>query len=190
MEQRMMMRHRQILSRSNSALLVIDYQEKLLAAFANPDPFIGSCIKLIRFAKTLDLPILWTEQYPQGLGRTIEQVKQELTGLEPIEKVSFSCFGDSRFASAVSRLNRAQLIVCGIETHICVAQTVLDALEAGYQPQVAADACGSRRESDHEFGLRKMENAGSVLTTAEAAMYEVLARSDTAEFRKILKIVK
>jgi nicotinamidase-related amidase len=184
------MRHKHILTKSDSALLVIDYQEKLLGAFKEPESFLGACVKLIRFARILRLPIIWTEQYPKGLGRTIEEVKRELPGLNPIEKISFSCFGEPAFAGALSSINRSQLIVCGIETHICVEQTTLDALEAGYQPHVVVDACGSRKKQDHKTGLRKMENAGAVLTCVEMLMYEILGRSDAAEFREVLKLVK
>jgi len=184
------MRHARILDRDKTLLLVIDYQQKLLAAFKNPDEFLQNCVMMIRFAKILDLPIIWTEQYPKGLGATTDHVKAELSPLEPIEKLSFSCFGEPAFIRALAGQPRDQLMVCGIETHICVEQTVLDGIESGYRPHVVSDACGSRTEQDHEMGLRKMEAAGAVLTTSEMAMYEIMGGSDAKEFREVLKLVK
>jgi nicotinamidase-related amidase len=184
------MHHGQILANNQALLLVVDFQQKLLAAFKEPDEILHNCIKLIKFAKILKLPIIWTEQYPKGLGQTTDNVRAELSHLKPVEKLSFSCFGDADFAGALSRHTAKQLIVCGIETHICVEQTVLDGIECGYQMHVIADACGSRKTQDHRAGLYKMDKAGAILTCAEMAMYEILARSDTAEFRETLKLVK
>jgi len=184
------MRHGQILNRETSMLLVVDFQEKLLAAFTEPEGFIGNCIKLIKFAKILKLPIVWTEQYPKGLGPTVAEVKAELAGLEPVEKLTFSCFGEPRFVEALAMHDSKQLMVCGIETHICVEQTVLDGIACGYQMHIVEDACASRNKKDHKTGIRKMEGAGAISTCAEMAMYEILGRSDAAEFRDILQLVK
>lgn len=184
------MRHENILLRDDSLLLVIDYQEKLLKAFKEPEALIESCVKLIKFAKILNLPVVWTEQYPQGLGPTVPQIKQELESCKPIEKVSFSCFGEPEFVSSLSRYNKRQLIICGIETHICIEQTVLDALKAGYQCHIVIDACGSRKKKDHKAGLRKMEGAGAVPACVEMVIYEILVQSDSPEFRQVLKLVK
>jgi len=184
------MRHHQILRREEALLVVVDFQQKLLAAFKEPEGFLQNCIKFIKFANILGLPIVWTEQYPKGLGPTVDEVKADISHLQPIEKLTFSCFGEPRFVEALSRQPSKQLMVCGIETHICVAQTVLDGIECGYQVHVIDDACGSRIERDHVAGLRKMEGAGAVLTCTEMAIYEILARSDAEEFRKILQLVK
>ena len=184
------MRHNHILKRQESMLLVVDFQEKLLAAFKEPDRFVQSCVKLIRFSKILGLPIVWTEQYPKGLGATVDEIKAELSDLEPVEKLTFSCFGEPLFVESLARHEVKQIMVCGIETHICVEQTVLDAIACGYQAHVVTDACASRNEADHRAGLRKMENGGAVLTCVETAMYEILERSDAAEFREVLQLVK
>jgi len=184
------MRHEKILLRDDCLLLVVDYQEKLLKAFKEPDALVESCVKLIKFARILNLPILWTEQYPRGLGPTVPQVKQELEGYHPIEKVNFSCFGEPAFVSSLSSFNKRQLVICGIETHICIEQTVLDALKAEYQCHIVTDACGSRKKKDHKAGLRKMEGAGAVPACAEMVIYEILVRSDSPEFRQVLKLVK
>ncbi|MBI5117731.1 hydrolase [Candidatus Poribacteria bacterium] len=185
-----MMRHVYVLEKENTLLLVVDYQKKLLAAFKEPEAPVQNCIKLIKFAKIMGIPIIWTEQYPKGLGPTTDAVRNELMPCSPIEKLTFSCFGEPRFVSALSSHSQGQLMVCGIETHICVEQTSLDGIAAGYQVHVVADACASRRIQDHEIGLHKIEQAGGVLTCSEMAMYEILRAADAKEFREVLKIVK
>ncbi len=184
------MRHDRILRRKDALLMVVDFQQKLLGAFKEPERPLKNCAKLIKFAKILGLPIVWTEQYPKGLGPTADEVGGELAHMRPIEKLTFSCFGEPAFVESLSMRSSKQIMVCGIETHICVAQTVLDGIECGYQMHVVEDACGSRSERDHAAGLQKMEQAGAVLTCAEMAMYEILERSDADEFRKVLQIVK
>ena len=184
------MRHDLILNRNDSMLVIIDFQQKLLAAFEDPDKLAKACADMVKFAKILDLPILWTEQYPKGLGPTVDEIAGELADIQPVEKLTFSCFGESRFVESLSHYSAKQLIVCGIETHICVEQTVLDAIACGYDVHVVADACGSRKKNDHEAGLRKMELGGAVLTCMEMALYEMLGRSDTKEFREVLQLVK
>lgn len=184
------MRHDLILNREKTVLLVVDFQQKLLATFKEPGRLVESCVKLIKFAGILGLPIVWTEQYPKGLGPTVDEVKAELSDLEPVEKTTFSCFGEPGFVDALARRPARQLMVCGIETHICVEQTVLDGIACGYQVHVVADACGSRKEQDHEAGLRKMEKGGAVLTCAEMAMYEILGGSGVEGFREVLQLVK
>lgn len=184
------MRHNQILSRNDTLLLVIDFQQKLLAAFKSPEEMLGNCIRLIKFARLLGIPAIWTEQYPKGLGETVGEIKAELSHIKPIEKLSFSCYGEPDFFDVLSRHTSSQLLVCGIETHICVEQTVLDGIECGYQMHVVTDACGSRKTQDHNAGLKKMEAAGAIATCTEMAIYELLARSDAKEFRETLKLVK
>ena len=184
------MRHDLILNRENSMLVVIDFQQKLLAALEEPEKLVQACANMVRFAKILKLPILWTEQYPRGLGPTADEIAAELAELRPIEKLTFSCFGEPRFVESLSQNPIKQLIVCGIETHICVEQTVLDAIACGYDVHVVADACGSRKKKDHKAGLQKMDRGGAVLTCMEMALYEMLGRSDTKEFREALKLVK
>ena len=185
------MRHNNILDRNKTLLLIVDFQEKLLAAFNHPEEMLNNCIKLIKFAKIMNLPMLWTEQYPKGLGQTVDDIKTELSSIvEPIEKLSFSCFGEPGFTDAISRHDATQILICGIETHICVEQTILDGLECGYHMHVVADACGSRKVQDHDVGMHKMTMAGAIATCTEMAMYELLERSDTKEFRETLKLVK
>jgi nicotinamidase-related amidase len=184
------MRNDLMLERTKALLLVIDFQEKLLAAFTEPGQMLQNCVKLIKFAKILNLPILWTEQYPKGLGQTTDAIKGELSDVKPVEKSTFSCFGEPDFVDTLFRYTSSQIIVCGIETHICVEQTVLDGIECGYQMHVVTDACGSRKTQDHNQGVQKMKTAGASLNCTEMAIYEVLVRSDTKEFRETLKFLK
>jgi nicotinamidase-related amidase len=184
------MRHDLMLNRNDSMLVVIDFQQKLLAAFEEPTKLARACADMVKFAKILRLPILWTEQYPKGLGPTVDEIARELAGIQPVEKLTFSCFGEPRFVESLAQYSAKQLIVCGIETHICVEQTALDAIACGYDVHVVADACGSRNNRDHEAGLRKMERGGAVVTCMEMALYEMLGRSDTDEFREILQLIK
>lgn len=175
-----------------TVLLVVDFQEKLLAVFdpAVVEPLMANAVKFIRFAKIYGLPVLCTEQYPRGLGHTVETIAAELEGVEPIEKTEFSCFGNADFVAALERLNIEAVVIVGIEAHICVAQTALDALHAGYRVHVLVDAVESRKPAEYAHGLEKLRRAGAVLTSTEAAMYEVMAKAGTPEFKQALPLIK
>jgi len=124
------------------------------------------------------------------LGQTNERVASELAGLEPIEKVSFGCFGEPAFVDALEAAGRRQLLVVGVETHVCVLQTVLAGMERGYEAFVARDGVGSRKPSDYEAGLARMAANGAQLVTVEMAMFEMLRAAGTPEFKKILPLIK
>jgi nicotinamidase-related amidase len=145
---------------------------------------------LIRFAYIMDLPILLTEHYPKGLGRTVPEIKEVLKEYEPIEKVIFSCFGSEEFKSKLKELGVKKLMISGIESHICIEQTALDALNAGYDVHVIADAISSRTPRNLEIGIEKMRQLGAVISSTEMAMYEIMERADTKEFKEVLKLVK
>ena len=175
------------LERERTVVLVVDLQEKLAPAIAERDRVVRNSLLLLRLARVLGLPVVLTTQYANGLGPTLPEVLAEAPRVVPLDKVSFGCFADSAFLSRLRSLEgRDQLLVAGIEAHICVAQTVLGALEAGYQVHVAGDAVGSRTEANREVGLARMERAGALLSSAEMASYELLARSDTAAFKAML----
>ena len=186
------MRHADILTAAKTALVVVDFQEKLLAVFdpAAVEQVMANAVKFIRFAKIYQLPILCTEQYPRGLGGTVETIKAELDGVNPIEKTEFSCFGNDAFAKALGEHNVETVVITGIEAHICVAQTALDALHAGYKAHVLVDGVQSRIPAEYEHGLQKMRNAGVVLTSTEAAMYEVMFKAGTPEFKEALPLIR
>jgi nicotinamidase-related amidase len=171
-----------LLDRERTALVVVDVQE----AFRPYESFAGvaqACAKLVRAARILDLPCVVSEQYPKGLGHTAPEVGLE--GERPIEKSVFSAARAEGFDLA----GRDQALVCGIETHVCVSQTVLDLLGRGIEVQVPADAVGSRHGIDYERGLERLERAGAVVTTVEAALFELLERAGTPEFKAVQKLI-
>ena len=180
-----------ILHRDRAVLVVVDLQERLLPAIAGKERVLGAGLLLLRAARELELPVVLTTQYEKGLGPTVAEVLAEAPGVTPVDKIAFGCFGSEEFLARLAALpGRDQLLVAGIESHICVAQTVLGALGEGYQVHVATDAVGSRTPDDRQVGLRRMERAGAVLSSTEMAVYELLARSDGAAFKRLLPYLK
>lgn len=179
-----------MLKRDDMCLLVIDFQEKLLPKMIHGEEVLARAVKLARFACALDLPILWTEQYPKGIGPTVSLMQEALSGLTPIEKMSFGCFGERVFSDRITALNRRQILITGIEAHVCVLQTALAGCDAGYEIYVACDAVSSRSALDCEIGLARMRHAGISIVTAEMAMFEILGVAGTDEFKKVLPILK
>ncbi len=180
-----------LLTKERTALVVVDLQEKLLPAIPSRDAVLHNSVLLLRLAQVLDLPVVLTTQYQKGLGPTVPEVLAAAPGVAPIDKVSFGCFGNDAFLDRLAALSgRSQLLVAGIESHICVAQTVLGALDEGYEVHVASDAVGSRAESNRDIGLGRMERAGALVSSTEMAIYELLARSDVDAFKKMLPYLK
>jgi nicotinamidase-related amidase len=174
------------LDRDRAALVVVDVQEAFRKALPAFDGVTSSVAKLVQGAEAMGVPIVVTEQYPQGLGHTVPEVADHLPDdLEPIEKVRFSAAEAEGFDLAA----RDQALVCGIETHVCVNQTVLDLLDQGVEVHVVSDAVGSRSEENRELGLHKAERAGAVLTSVETALFELLRGSDAAEFKQVQALV-
>jgi nicotinamidase-related amidase len=183
---------RQPLQANKCALLVIDIQEKLLPPIYNKETLVRNTKLLVRLADILHLPTLATTQYVKGLGPTVHEVAQLLKSTEHMDKLEFSCFGSDRFCSAMKTLPGARntVLLCGMETHICVMQTALAALDKGYIVHVAADAVGSRSEFNWKIGLERMRDAGCVISTTEMMMYELLRQSGTADFKEMLQHLK
>ena len=177
------------LSASDAVLLVIDVQERLLPAMHQPEECLRTVRKLIESARVLKVPFVVTEQYPTGLGRTCTAVWQSLSDVTPVEKMNFSACVAATM-DRLRQLGRKQVLVAGIETHVCVQQTVLDLLREGYQPWVCADAVSSRRTYDRDIALSRMQQAGAIVTTAESAVFELLGAAGTEPFKQILKIIK
>jgi len=171
-----------LLDRGRTALIVVDVQE----GFRPYESFAGvaeSCAKLVQAARILDVPLIVSEQYPKGLGHTSPEV-----GLEEETPIEKSVFSAAR-ADGFDLKGRNQAVVCGIETHVCVSQTVLDLLEHGIEVQVPANAVGSRHVIDYERALERLERAGAVVTTVEAALFELLERAGTPEFKAVQKLI-
>jgi nicotinamidase-related amidase len=175
------------LRRDDAFLVVIDMQERLLPVMADRERVVENALKLVKFARIIGLPILFTEQ--QNLGETIAELREELKDIEPLIKLEFDCFESSAFTDRLSQLKRTTLIISGIEAHICVTQTALHAL-AHYKVQVVSDAVSSRSTHNREVALQRMRQAGVIVTSTEMVIYELLGRAGTAEFREALKLVK
>jgi nicotinamidase-related amidase len=183
-------RNKKILSREKTALLLIDIQEKILAVMKNPEQVVQNSLKLIKGFKALNIPIFYTEQYPKGLGPTAAALLKELEGLSAIQKMSFSCSGAGNFFVRLKDNSVSQVIVAGIESHVCVQQTTLDLIANGFQVDLAADAVSSRKDLDYKFALDRMRTHGAEVTTTETILFELLNVCGTDEFKAISKIVK
>ncbi len=183
---------RQPLQAEHCALVVIDIQEKLLPPIYNKDQMLRNSQLLIRLANLLKMPALVTTQYARGLGPIVPEIASLLPQTAAIDKLEFGCFGSDRFCSAVRDLpgKRNTLLVCGMESHICVTQTVLGALNQGYIVHVASDAVSSRTEWNWKVGLERMRDAGAVISSTEMAMYELMRASGTAVFKEMLAHLK
>ena len=180
-----------VLRPERTAVVVVDMQEKLLAAIHERERALQNSLLLVRLANVLRLPIVLTTQYRKGLGETVLDILAAAPGAKPIDKVTFGCFENPAFLARLDSLTgRDQLVVAGIEAHICVTQTVLGALEKGYEVHVASDAVGSRSEANRHVGLSRMERAGALISSAEMAIYELLGRSDGAAFKEMLPYLK
>ena len=183
---------RQPLDPDKTALIVIDIQEKLLPPIFQKDELVRNSQLLIRLASVLKMPALVTTQYSRGLGGTVPEVASLLPDARPIDKLAFSCFGSDIFCSTLKHLpgNRNTVLLCGMESHICVMQTALAALREGYLVHVATDAVSSRTEWNWKMGLDRMRAAGAVLSSTEMAIYELLRSSGAPEFKEMLKHLK
>ncbi len=175
------------LDRDRSALVVIDVQEAFRKALPEFDEVAAATAKLVQGAAAMGVPVIVTEQYPKGLGETVPEVAEHLPeGTQPIDKVCFSAAEADGFDLG----GRDQALVCGIEAHVCVNQTVLDLLESDVEVHVAADAVGSRTKRNTGLGLHRMEESGAVATSVEMALFELLRGSDAAEFKQVQGLVK
>jgi nicotinamidase-related amidase len=183
---------RQSLTAERCALVVIDIQEKLLPPIFQKDQLLRNVQLLIRAAGILKIPTLVSTQYAKGLGATVPEIASLLPQTEAIDKTLFSCFGSDAFCVAVKRLpgNRNTLLLCGMESHICVTQTALSALREGYLVHVASDAVSSRTEWNWKIGLERMHEAGAVISSTEMMIYELMQSSSSAAFKELLPYVK
>lgn len=183
------MRSPLILDPKDTVLIVIDIQEKLFRTIEGRPEIEKNCITAIKLAKVFGMPIIVTEQYPKGLGPTIPTIALEIGRLEPIAKTEYSAFGQSPFVSALSATGRKTLLIIGIEAHICVTQTALDALAHGYKVHVIADAIGSSKDKSKDIGIGRMRQAGAVITSIESAAFDLMGKAKTKEFEEITKFL-
>ena len=178
------------LDKDKAVLVVVDIQERLMVAMKHTKKLYRNTCTMVEGAKVLGLPVLVTEQYPRGLGPTVDEVKAVLPAYEPIEKLTFSCCGEDGFMEAVKDTGCSQIILVGSETHVCVLQTALGLLGDGYTVHLVRDAVCSRTKENFLAGLDIMREAGAVITTSETALFQMLVRAGTDEFKAISKLVK
>jgi len=179
-----------MLDLENTALVIIDVQDKLARVMSDRDELFLNLEKLVRGMQALGVPIIVTEQYPQGLGGTVPELAQLLSDVQPIAKLSFSCCGEECFLREIKALDRRQVLVAGIETHVCVYQTVVGLLGSGYEVQVVSDSVSSRTVENKEIGLEKMRSAGAGITSTEMALFELLRVARGEAFKEIIRIVR
>lgn len=185
-----MERHSKILVKDEAALLVIDVQERILPVMRNSNILLENILKLVKGCKVLGLPIYYTEQYPKGLGSTADELKEELLEAKYYIKSSFSCFGAGSLFTDLKNKGIKKVIVCGIESHVCVQQTVLDFLANGFCVALAADAVSSRKKINFNLAIKKMQQEGADITSVESILFELLVNCGTEEFKSISRIVK
>ncbi|MCA9223256.1 MAG: hydrolase [Planctomycetales bacterium] len=187
-ETRRLARSPQLMSRDDSALLVVDVQEKLIPLIPGHERLVWNIRRLIDGAAVLGVAVAGTEQYPRGLGHTIAELRDRLGDLP--EKLLFSCGGCPELFERWRDAGIYKILLCGIESHVCVQQTAFDLLGEGFQVYLAVDAVGARFSIDHQTALRRMETAGASLTTTESALFEWCEAAGTTEFKQISALVR
>jgi nicotinamidase-related amidase len=173
-----------VLERDNAVVVVVDVQEGFRPAVRHFEDVVANVAKLVQGANALGVPVFASEQYPRGLGHTVPEVAEHLNGVEPVEKVAFSAADEIELGA------HSQAIVCGIEAHICVWQTARGLIDQGIEVHVARDAVGSRTLDNRDLGVELIERAGGSPTSVETALFELLGRAGTDEFKQVQRIIK
>ena len=173
-----------------TVLVMIDIQGKLCNAIHDKSSLLENAQKLVKAMRVLSIPIILTEQNPQGLGPTLPELMQLMPEVKAVPKFCFSCCQNADFVQELSRFNRKQVLLCGIEAHVCVHQTALDLLSRGYEVQIVADVVSSRVQANKEVALTRMQSEGAKLTLTEMAIFELLGSADSPLFKEILKVIK
>ena len=176
--------------KENTIGLVIDIQEKLFHVMAEKDEFLKNCSVLVRGLQVLNIPLLVTQQYTKGLGGTVPEIRYLIPEFEFIEKRAFSCCDEPVFVEKASIAKRTNIIICGIESHVCVLQTAVDLKDAGYVPVVVTDCISSRNLKDKEMAIGRFRYEGIMMATCESILFELTRTSEAPEFRGISKLVK
>lgn len=181
--------HRRI-DRSAAGLFVIDIQERLLPSIFENERLIRNAVLLIRAMRILGREILVTEQYPKGIGPTVPEITAALAGLRPLEKLTFSAVGADSFNHAFAKMGATDVVLCGIEAHVCVTQTCIDLIARGLRVFVVSDAVSSRTPENWKAGLERMHDAGAVIVSTEMIIFELLEKAGTPEFKQVLPLLK
>jgi nicotinamidase-related amidase len=185
------MKHPAILDRRRAALAVIDLQEAFHPMIVDFAELAQRIAVTVRGCHALDVPIIVTEQYPKGLGRTVAEVAEHLpAGTAPLEKLTFSACGVQEFDVQLREHHAEQVIICGIEAHICVSQTAHDLLQLGYQVHLLGDAIGARLPHNREVAIQKLTRNGAIISSVEMALFELCGGAGTPEFKQVQQLVK
>jgi nicotinamidase-related amidase len=179
-----------MLNLDNTALVMIDIQGKLWNVMHEKEALLENAQKLVKGMQVLGVPIILTEQNPKGLGPTVPELTQLMPEVKPLSKFEFSCCQNESFKQALGGLKRRQILICGIETHICVYQTTLELLGLGYEVQVVADVVSSRVMRNRDTALTRVQTEGAKLTVAEMAIYELMQTAESPKFKEMLKVIK
>ncbi|MDD5701744.1 MAG: hydrolase [Dehalococcoidales bacterium] len=174
----------------DTVVVVIDIQTKLWNVMYEKEALLENAHKLVKGMQVMGVPIIWTEQNPQGLGPTVPDLAQLVPGFQPIPKLYFSCCQEKEFQQTINGLKRKSVLVCGIEAHICVFQTSMELLGSGFEVQVVADVVSSRIERNRDITLSRLQSEGVKLTTSEMAIYELLKSAGSPQFKEMLRVVK
>jgi nicotinamidase-related amidase len=185
-----MARHATILQKKATGLLIIDIQQRINAVMKYRKRVVDNVVKLIKGFQILNLPIFITEQYRKGLGPTEQPILDVLNQPSIFEKIHFSCCAATPLMDQIRQRNIQQIVICGIETHVCVMQTSLDFLAEGFQVHLVLDAVSSRKKHDHEMAIDRLMQAGVIPTTIESVLFELLIRADNQEFKQISQLIK
>jgi nicotinamidase-related amidase len=178
------------LNKDDSALLIIDIQDRLATVMKMKDAVVNNCVHLIELAKLLDIPVVLTEQYSKGLGQTVEEIRKALPVYRPVEKLTFSCCEEPAFLSEIKKLDKKTLILTGMETHICVLQTCIGLLQNGFNVHLVKDAVCSRNKENWKTASEFMRDAGAVISCTETVLFQLLKRAGTEEFKVISRRIK
>lgn len=179
-----------MLTIDQTVLILVDVQGNLAQAMHNKEDLFKSIKNIISGCRVLDIPIVWAEQIPEKLGPTLPDIASLLTGLSPIAKCAFSCFQDSGIRQALTDTGRTQVLLAGIEAHVCIYQTAMDLVGRDYTVEVVADAVSSRTPENKKISLKKMRDAGVAMTSVEMALMELLGGAEAPKFREIINIIK
>jgi nicotinamidase-related amidase len=175
---------------NDCCLTIVDVQGKLAQRMVDKETLFKNVQILIQAAKLLDIPVLWCQQVPAALGPTVPEIAELLAGDEPVDKASFSCWAAVPFQERLRAASRKQVLLCGIETHVCIYQTALDLLEEGFDVSVIADAVSSRTVENKEFGLARAAAEGAKLVSTEMVLFELLKTAEHPQFKAIARLVK
>jgi len=179
-----------MLETENCCLVVVDVQGKLAQLMHERQPLFNNIQILIKSAKILSIPILWAQQCPEALGPTVPEIAELLADNEPINKSAFSCCGEEAFNTKLNELRRNQVLLCGIETHVCIYQTAVDMLRKGFDVNVIADAVSSRTAGNKQIAINRLAAEGAKIASVEMALFELLKTAEHPQFRQVAKLIK